>query len=66
MSTRKRTAAAVAFAYAYAWPYCTGSFIFCTNKHEHKQQSADLSCQKKLGYIMHGWLQYEQDSPFVT
>jgi fatty acid desaturase len=44
MSISKRTT--VAFAFAYAWPCCTKNLTFCTNKHEHKQQSAALNCQK--------------------
>jgi hypothetical protein len=46
ISISKRTAVAFAYAFAYAWPYCTKNFIFCTNNHEHKQQSATLNCRK--------------------
>ena len=48
ISISKRTAVAFAYAYAFAYarPYCTKNFIFCTNKHEHKQQSAALNCRK--------------------
>jgi hypothetical protein len=36
---------AVAFAYARLIVLKI-SFFFCTNKHEHKQQSAAVHCQK--------------------
>jgi hypothetical protein len=54
ISISKRTAVAFAYAYAFAYarPYCTKNFIFCANKHEHKQQSAALNCRKIWAHIL--------------
>jgi hypothetical protein len=41
-----RTVIAFANTFAYTQPYCTKHFIFDMNKHDHKQQSADLNCPK--------------------
>jgi hypothetical protein len=52
ISKRTTVAFAYAYAFAYAQPYCAKNFIFCTNKHEHKQQSAALNRQKIWANIM--------------
>ena len=56
ISNRIAVGFAYAIAFAYARPYFTKNFIFCTNKHEHKQQSAALNCRKIWATLLHSFI----------